>query len=601
LASPVGATEVTTDVCVYGATPGGIAAATAAAKSGLKVVLVEPTDRIGGMMTCGLSYSDFRSFESLSGFFLEHAQRVQQHYIDLYGQESEQAKACWRGTIAEPRVNLAVFEQTLTQHQVTVMTQCALRVVVASPWRAGRRRLLNVSFRQEDRDEVRITAKVFIDGSYEGDLMAMAGENYHVGRESREQYGESMAGDSTGQGDGQVQGYNFRFVMTQVDSNRLLPKAPTGYQREDFVGVLEHFASGRLQRVFSDKREGIYRAHLPWLPNRKADINDTPHAPVRLSMPDMNDAYPEANEATRRAIVQQHQYYNVGLLYFLQNDPEVPAEIQAEAKSWGWCKDEFEQTAGLPPQLYIREARRMVGQHVFTEHDSRQSSGDARSVLHVDSIAMGDYVHNCHGTARRGTRYQGEHEGEFYKPVAPYQIAYGVIVPQKSENLLVPVACSASHFGFGALRLEPIWSSLGQAAGWAASLAIGDDVPVQHVNVPRLQTRLLSDRSALIYTSDVEPSSADFEAVQWFGLQGGLHALASDGQAKPRSLGGQYSEAHLGHSANLDQLLDAATLMHWQRLVPGVDVEAGQTRRHWIGAAYKQSLHDDEPVVPDLR
>ncbi len=201
---------------------------------------------------------------------------------------------------------------------------------------------------------------------------------------------------------------------------------------------------------------------------------------------------------------------------FSQRVKAVPAAIQEDARSWGLCRDEFLETSGLPPQLYIREARRMLGQHIFTGNDTTQVEGDARGRLHIDSIAIGDYVHNCHGTGRIGSKFNGEHSGKFYKNIPPYQIPYGVIVPQKTENLLVPVACSASHFGFGALRLEPIWCSLGQAAGWAASMALEQDGAVQSVEVSELQLRLHEDHSATIYVGDVSSGSQDFPAVPWF-------------------------------------------------------------------------------------
>jgi FAD dependent oxidoreductase len=219
--------EESTDVLVYGATPGGISAAVSASKAGMKVTLVEQTKRIGGLMSSGLSYSDFRSFESLSGFFLEFAQRVQQHYVETYGADSLQAKGCWRGTIAEPKVNLLIFERMLADSGVRVLKQHGLVRVETSAWQHGRRRLNVTVFREASGIETRISASMFIDGSYEGDLMALAGENYHVGRESREQYGEPMAGDAEGRADGQVQGYNFRLIMTQVESNICLC-CPTG-------------------------------------------------------------------------------------------------------------------------------------------------------------------------------------------------------------------------------------------------------------------------------------------------------------------------------------------------------------------------------------
>jgi hypothetical protein len=585
------ATAQDADVMVYGATPGGIAAAVSAAKGGQRVVLVEPTERIGGLLTSGLSYSDFRTFESLSGFFLNFSKRVEADYAKVYGANSDQVKASWRGTHGEPAVNLRVLESMLSEFpKLRVLKQHRLNALTLSPLEGGRRRILSATFRTSTGSAQLLNAKMFIDGSYEGDLMAMAGENYHVGRESRDQYGEPMAGNKQGQADGQVQGYNLRFIMTHVDANKRTLEQPPNYNRNDFTGALQHFTSGKLTKVFSANRDGIFRAHMPHMPNGKTDMNDTPRAPVRLSMPDINDAYPEGDLETRQRIFDQHLYYNVGLLYFLQNDPAVPEAIQADARSWGLCKDEFPETDGLPPQLYIREARRLVGQHIFTGNDTVQVPGDARGRLHTDSIAIGDYVHNCHGTGRSGTRYNGEHTGEFYSQIPPYQIPYGVIVPQKTENLLVPVACSASHFGFGALRLEPIWSSLGQAAGWAANLALGNKSAVQDVDVSTLQDTLHRDRSATIYVSDVAPDSPDFAAIQWFGTRGGLHGLEPDGQPDRVSIGGQYSKALPGHTVQLDQPLSPELRKRWQTLITVSDPETPRNRQEWIREAYRNHL-----------
>jgi hypothetical protein len=587
----------TADVLVYGATPSGIAAAVSAAKGGSTVLLVEPTNRIGGLITSGLSYTDFRSFESLTGFYFDFSQRVQAHYELRHGKDSEQAKAAFRGTHGEPSVNLRVMKEMLAEHpKISVLTERRIADVETSHFVRGRRRILSAGFARADDSREKLTARVFIDASYEGDLMALAGESCHVGRESRDQYEEPMAGDAESKADGQVQGYNLRLIMTTDTSNMRETPAPEGYKREDFIGVLPVFESGQLRKVFAADRSGIFRAHLPLMPNNKTDMNDTPHAPVRLSMPDINDAYPEGDASTRRGIVQQHYYYNIGLLYFLQNDDAVPQVIRDDARSWGLCRDEFEETDGISPKLYIREARRLVGQHVFTGRDTQQAEEDARSILHKGSIAIGDYVHNCHGTGRTGTRYDGRHDGEFYKPIPPYQIPYGVIVPTKSENLLVPVACSASHFGFGALRLEPIWCSLGQAAGWAASLSLKDQVAVRNVDVPKLQRRLHADRSATIYISDVPPTSPDFAAVQWFGTQGGLHGLAPSGQPKPEHIIGQYNAAFPGHAAELDKPLDDATPLKWQALTEVVLKGSGtgvSRRREFINEAYRQQSGGD--------
>ncbi len=582
---------IDTDVCIYGATPAGIAAAVSAAKGGSTVRLVEPTETIGGLLTSGLSYTDFRSFESLTGFFFDFSQRVQADYEQRYGVDSEQAQAAFRGTHGEPSVNLRVLEAMLGEYSsIRVIKQLRLHSVQVSDFNGGRRRLLSATLTGASDKPDKVKAKIFIDATYEGDLMAMAGESYHVGRESREQYGESMAGNQRGEADGQVQGYNLRLIMTTIEENKRDTPKPHGYDCNDFVGVLPLFESGKLKKVFAADRSGIYRAHLPLMPNGKTDVNDTPHAPVRLSMPDINDAYPDGDETTRAEIIRKHYYYNIGLLYFLQNDEAVPPAIRADARQWALCKDEFVETSGLPPKLYIREARRMVGQHVFTESDTRQVDGDARAVLHTDSIAIGDYVHNCHGTGRSGSRFDGEHSGEFYKPVPPYQIPYGVIVPQKTENLLVPVACSASHFGFGALRLEPIWCSLGQASGWAAVESLKANFPVQSIDVQQLQRRLHADRSATIYVSDVPPTSPDFAAVQWWGARGGLHGLGSPDQPKPTSLGGQYNAAFPGHFVDAESILPDELRSRWEKLLPD-DVEPPQqaTRVDWINAVYGAS------------
>ncbi len=562
------AEETKCDVLVYGATPGGIAAAVSAAKGGQDVLLVEPTTRIGGMVTCGLSYSDFRSFESLSGFFLDFSNRVEQHYRIQYGADSAQLKDCFRGTHGEPSVNLLILEQMLAEHSsIKVLKQSPIESVALDSMVLGRQKIRSVTVRSQTGALRELFASVFIDGSYEGDLMALAGEAFHVGRESRAQYGEPLAGNERGEADGQVQGYNLRLIMTEVESNKIMPEAPQGYNRDDFTAALAHFESKRIQRVFSDGHDGIYRAHLPNLPNGKADINDTPKAPIRLSMPDINDAYPQGDATTRAEIVRQHYYYNIGLLYFLQNDPAVPEAIRTDARRFGWCKDEFQETRGIPPQLYIREARRLIGQHVFTGRDTAQLNGDARAILHTDSIATGDYIHNCHGTGRVGSRFEGQHVGEFYKVIQPFQVPYGVIVPQKCENLLVPVACSASHFGFGALRLEPMWCSLGQAAGWAATLSIQTSTPVQNIDVSGLQRKLHGDRSATIYVADIAPSSTYFEIVQTLGTLGGLHGLDKGGHPLPSSLGGQYRAAFLGHTIDLQRPMDEQLATKWSQLL----------------------------------
>lgn len=573
-------------VCIYGATPGGIAAALAAAKSGMPVLLIEPTPHLGGLLTSGLSHTDYHTVESLTGSFLEFSRRVKAHYVATHGADSAQVKDCHEGVFGEPKVNRLVLEQMLAgQPGITVRGNLPLLSVQVKD-----RRLISARFGKGET-AIDVAALVFIDGSYEGDLMAAAGVKYHVGREGKDAYGESLAPE---QGDRELQAYNFRFCATDDPANRVPIQAPKGYRREDFLDVLPILESGKIRSVYGYPSGCIVKAHLPALPNRKYDINDVSRGLVRLSMPGANLGWPEGDAATRQAIFDEHLRYNVGLLYFLANDPSVPAPFREPAAEWGWCRDEFTDTGHLPPQLYVREARRMVGRHVYVQQDSEHAPGDARARLFRDAIAMGDYGNNCHGTSHEGPLIGGKHGGELYNPVPPYQVPYGALVPNEVDNLLVPVAVSSSHIGFCALRLEPIWMSLGQAAGHAAVLAAGDGRGVAAVPVAELQKRLHADGSATIYSSDVPPGHALFAAVQWWGTAGGLHGLepmpAKPGQ-RGRNLHGQYFEANPGHEVGLDKPLEPVLRARWLELARGLGVAAdalaaAATRGEFIAAAH---------------
>ena len=583
-ASSLQAADLQTDVCVYVATPGGVAAAIAAAKSGSEVVLVEPTARIGGLMTSGLSHTDFHSMESLSGSFLDFRRRVKAYYVKTYGADSEQVKACFEGTFGEPKVNLMILEDMLKEHsKITVHRSTPLQSVEKD----------GQTIKSAQFEGFHVQAKIFIDGSYEGDLMAKAGVRYHVGREGQDQYGESLAPEK---GDKELQAYNFRFCATDDPNNHVPIAAPKGYKREDFLPVLDFLKPGKIDRVFGYPSKCIVKAQTPALPNQKYDINDVSHGLIRLSMPGYNLGWPEGDAATRQSIFEEHLRYNVGLLYFLINDEVVPSHIQEPARAWGWCKDEFTETNHLPPQLYVREARRMIGQHVYVQQDSEHAKGDSRAKLFTDSIAMGDYGNNCHGTSHEGPLIGGKHGGEMYNPVPPYQIPYGALIPKADEcvNLLVPVAVSSSHIGFCALRLEPIWMSLGQAAGHAAALAVESGKAVQEVPVPALQTKLHKDQSATIYTADVLPGQAHFEAVQWWGTAGGLHGLnpmpEKPGQ-RGKNLHGQYYEANPSHAVELMKPMDAETRTRWLALAQSLGIESNElpkapTRLDFIQAAF---------------
>jgi hypothetical protein len=601
------------DVVVYGGTPAGIAAALAAAEDGCKVLLVEPTPRLGGLITSGLSHTDFHSFESLTGTYLNFATRVKSFYARTYGPNSQQVMDCFEGTFAEPKVNLLVFEQMLAeQSQIQVVRNHVLTHVDLVQTNSQDRTIRSLTLADQNGKTTKVNCRVAIDASYEGDLMAMAGVAWRLGREGQNEYGESLAPKSS---DEQLQAYNFRFVMTKDPANRVRPAAPSGYRREDFVGVLDSLATGKIGKIFDYPKNCIFKAQTPPLPNGKYDINDVSQNLVRLSLPGKNQGWPAGSALERRQILNEHLRDQAGLLYFLQNDAEVPEVFRTEAQEWGWCRDEFEDTGHLPPQLYVREARRMVGQHVYIQQDSEHASNDARAVLHPDSIAMADYGNNCHGTYHEGPRFGGKHTGEFYNPVPPYQIPYGVLVPRDVSNLLVPTAMSSSHVGFCALRLEPVWMSLGQASGHAASQAVQKRISVQKVSVRALQHRLRLAGSASIYVSDVLPNHPDFAAVQWWGTQGGLHGLSPKPE-KPgqrgRKLHGQYFEANPGHAAELEEPLDPKTAQRWKAIAILAGLNDGQlpdlllsaTRGESIRRAYAFALQSglvtSESVIPSL-
>jgi hypothetical protein len=613
LMSPLLAEDpVTCDLLVYGGTPGGIAAAVAAADEGRRVVIVEPFSFVGGLVSNGLTHTDLRSLESTSGVWREFTGRVKKYYADTYGPESDQVKACFEGNFAEPKVNRLVFEKMLAERKgIRVFTRYELENVASN--RAMPSAILAAVFRKEGEEKpLTVRARVYVDGTYEGDLMAKAGVKYTIGREEAATYGESIAGNVPAGGDGQVQGYNYRWCVTNAP-DRLPAPRPAGYDRAEFLPLLGLFASGAVTNAFGIQSangmtlpEGmppvtsraVYKLQPPLLPNGKADINDMSHGVVRLSMPDRNDGYPAASKEERRRIVDEHTRYQVGMLHFLQHDEAVPASIRQDALSWGFCQDEWPDHGHLPEQLYVREARRMVGMHVFTQNDTRLTPHDVRLPPVADSIAIGDYSHNCHGTGRTGTRFDGKHSGEFYVANAPFQVAYGTLVPNEVTNLLVPVAVSASHVGFGALRLEPVWSALGQAAGLAAHLALAMENPrVQEVEGRTLQDLLHRQGAATLYFSDVTPEDPDFVAVQWLGTLGGWHGLKKPEEGtKVRwaSTFGQYAEAYPDHDASLAEPIDEALLARWLELVPAVirekakdlKADSGLTRREVVRSLY---------------
>ncbi len=511
------------DVVVYGGTAGGAIAAIAAANEGLKVALFEPRDHIGGMVTGGLGATDFGKKQVIGGMSREFFERLGKHYDEPIS---------W---YFEPHVAEKAFRTWLSDARVKVYFQHRVESVL----KKGRR----IAGIRMDNGAV-FTAKLFIDASYEGDLMPRAGISYTVGREGRDEYGESLAGrielspkhqfaapvspydeqgnllplifdgepGEPGKADAKVQAYNFRMCMTKNPDNRVPWPKPEGYDPARYE-ILARY----LKAVPDLKVKDLMNPVM--MPNGKTDTNN--NGPISTDFIGASWEYPEADYAKREAIWQEHVRYQQGLMYFLANDPSVPEALHNEMNEWGLAKDEFEDTDHWPNQLYIREARRMKGLYVMTQKDLQTER------TKKDSIGMGSYNSDSHHVQRVPASKLGAipegwpadvpallNEGDMQVPVQPYEIAYGTICPKTEEcvNLFVICGFSASHVAYSSIRMEPQYMILGHAAGVAAAMALQADSPVQNVDIEQLQLRLRAQQQ-ILSLDDVEAPFFDARAL----------------------------------------------------------------------------------------
>ncbi len=521
--------------------------------------------------------------------------RVLAHYEAKYGKDSRQVRECFEGAHAEPHVSSQILNSLIAeQKSLTVFKSWRLSTTSTKAQPKGQRSIVAATFDSPNGVQ-QMQAAFWIDGTYEGDLAASAGVPYLLGRESTREYGEHFAGvlyfdqgkilpGSTGEADDSVQCSNFRIIMTEDPALRVSVPRPATYSRDEFTHLLPYFTSGKITQVYSENTSGILR--LQRIPNGKADMNDIKQAPIRLALPGENQAWPEGDWAIREKIAQRHLDYAMGLLYFLQNDPDVPSAIRDKAKAWGLSKDEFTDNRHLPTALYIREGRRIEGLYTFTEHDTQPAANSVRTRLHQDSIAIGDYALNSHGQHPPGPLYPTLVEGDFGFTTAPFQIPYGVIVPKNMSNLLVPVAISASHVGYSALRLEPTWTALGHAAGLAAHLSLANKFAVG-----ALQSMLHAQGQATTYVTDVSPSHQQFKMVQWAGLNGFLSDVVDYRTAKLEPLrhrhGLQYSHASPLYQADLNTPMDARLTEAWRKRLPCAAGVSASTRGEFLQKAQK--------------
>jgi hypothetical protein len=519
------------DVVVYGGTSGGVAAAVQSVRMGKSVVLIEPSEHLGGLTSGGLGATDIGNKDAIGGVAREFYHRVWKHYQDLKAWRQETSAEYARKRRApspdtmwtfEPHVAERVMEDWVAEYKIPILRN--ERLDLKNGVKKDGNRILTITMESDKT----IGGRMFIDATYEGDLMAKAGVSYHVGREPNSTYKETLNGVQTrnatkhqfmrpvdpylkpgdptsgllpgihggdpgddGDGDHRVQAYNFRICMTDVPENRIPFPKPEGYDPLRYELLLRYIQAGVFD-IFGNNQ---------LMPNRKTDTNN--HGGFSSDNIGMNYEYPDGDYAARERIFKEHVTYHQGMLYFLVNDPRVPERAREQTARWGLAKDEFVKTGGWPHQLYVREARRMISDYVMTEHNCRWTE------IAADSVGLGAYNMDSHNVQRYVKDGKAINEGDIQVGVAaPYPISFRSIVPKASQctNLFVPVCLSASHIAYGSIRMEPVFMVLGQSAATAACQAIDANTAVQDVDYDKLRERLLADKQVLVW--EKRPTSA---------------------------------------------------------------------------------------------
>ncbi|WP_442510929.1 FAD-dependent oxidoreductase [Novipirellula sp. SH528] len=502
------------DVVVIGGTPGGISAAIAAARSGCRVAITEHHAHLGGMATSGLGKSDIENREMIGGIFAEFVAHVRSHYAERFGEDSHDFSLCREGYYYEPSVAEAIFDRMLENEGECV---CVLRSHVLQSVEVinGRVRRVHV-MSSETASQLRLEACVFIDASYEGDLYGLAGAEFRLGRESRDEFDEPHAGlvyydyeegvflaGTTGEGDGRLPAYTYRFCLTtDPDNGYVLQQPPEDYDRQLYLPYHDDLAAGRLSAprqlmsgwgYYPEHFDTLLRAlSVTELPNQKIDANINPR-PLAFPFAEQNVGYVEETEEKRERIRRRHRNIALGLLYFLQNDRSVPEKQREMARRYNLPLDEFTDNDHFPYQLYVREARRLKGQYTLTEHDIARISDDPTAGMHEDAIAVGEFPIDSFPTQLRkptDTRVLEGYLGMLNKITRPYQIPYRIMLPERVRGLIVPVAASTTHVAYSSIRMEPTWMAMGQAAGVAASLAVKGNCECDAISIDDLQQTL---------------------------------------------------------------------------------------------------------------
>jgi hypothetical protein len=533
LARAAAPSKLSADVCIYGATPGGIATAVAAARLGRTVLLVEYEDHIGGIVSNGLTNADIGKRQAVGGLFYEYTRRVVRYYeqMDNGNPAQPNVKLCRDGYWYEANAAERIFHQMIEDQKTRIRLLLNHELKGASV-RANKLTAITAENRGSAGSGVEISAPVFVDATYEGDLAAIAGAPFRTGRESRTEYNEPHAGriymkfrgtellpGSTGEGDQATQAYCFRFHVTNDPARRITIEKPAGYNRDDYRLTLEDIRAGRIKK-FRDVIQ-VYA-----MPNGRFELNsDHCHPDTGLPRESLDFAeacwpWPTATPAQRRKIYQRYVTHNVGMIWLLQNDAQIPEALRNDARQYGWHRDEWPTNNHIPRQVYVRQGRRILGDYVLTEHDGELDTALDRTRNQPTSIAVIEWAYDPHGHHRYDPAHPGVREGYIFIDHAPFQVPYGVLVPRKIEGLLVPVACSCSHVAYNALRMEPVFMALGEACGIAAHLAIQHEINVRRVPTAELQKILVERRGVITFFDDLKFDHPAFAAFQYLGARG---------------------------------------------------------------------------------
>lgn len=519
------------DVVVYGGNPGGIASAIAAARLGRIVVLCDHYDHTGGIVANGLTNADIGKRQAVGGLWYEYTRRVLKHYetIDAGDPEQPNVKLCRNGYWYEANAAAKIFQDMLDEQEGRI--SLLLSHVLTGATVEGNR-LTAITLEGPGGAKAELRAPVFIDATYEGDLAAAAGAPFRTGRESRDEYNEPHAGriymlfrgtellpGSTGEADNATQAYCFRFHVTTDPDKRVPIEKPAGFNRDDYHWVLEDIRAG-LATTFRHVIQ-VYP-----MPRGRFELNsdhihpDTGVPKESLDLAEDNWEWPTATPARRREIYQRYLSHNVGLIWLLQNDPEVPEAMRQDSLRYGWHRDEWPDNGHVPKQVYVRQGRRIVGDYILTERDADIDPALGRTRIQPASIATIEHAFDPHGHHKYDPAHPNVREGYFYVPHQPFQVPYGVLVPRRIDGLLVPVSCSCSHVAYNALRMEPVFMALGEAAGAAAHLAIGKNVAPRAVPTAELQHILVERGAVVTFYHDLAFNDSDFPAFQYLGARG---------------------------------------------------------------------------------